>query len=152
FENDAPGFAGGDGTALDPYQVEDWYQLQLVREYLTSHFILNNDLDENTLGYVESASSTANGNAGWIPIMGDCTIQMVPTCMFYDEFSGVFDGKVYSIKSLYINRPPQEYVGLFGAINSGGQVTNLRLIDFTIIGKRYVGSLTGKGTGGTFTE
>ena len=38
-------FAGGTGTANDPYQIETAEQLNNVRNYMKSHFVLNRDID-----------------------------------------------------------------------------------------------------------
>jgi len=53
-KSDIIDFAGGEGTEDDPYQIENWAHLDSVREVEdNAHFILNNDLDEETEGYTE---------------------------------------------------------------------------------------------------
>jgi len=58
-------FAGGNGTAEDPYQLADWYCLDILRNYLSSYFILTSDLDFGSIGYTELASETGNEGKGW---------------------------------------------------------------------------------------
>ncbi|WP_175526560.1 MBG domain-containing protein, partial [Rhodonellum ikkaensis] len=123
-------YAGGSGTESDPYKISDWGHLHNVRKNLTAFFILNNDLDENSTGYSKYASSTANDNAGWLPIK-----------MGSSYFSGEFDGNLNEIKGLYINRP-SERVGLFEQIRDGGRVKNIYLVEFNFIGSNG-GSLAG---------
>ncbi|TEU17412.1 MAG: hypothetical protein E3I25_03135 [Dehalococcoidia bacterium] len=129
-------FAGGNGTAEDPYQIADWYQLDSVRDYLSSHFILINDLDSNSIGYTWLAGSTANGGKGWRPI----GTQSYP-------FTGTLDGQRYKIYDLFINRPSQNYIGLFGEVGVGGIVQNIGVTSITITGYNYVGGLVGYSSG-----
>jgi len=127
-------FAGGSGTGGDPYQIADWHQLHNVRNYMDSYFILVNNLDSNTAGYTELANQTANSGKGWQPI-GDYTSV---------NFTGTFDGQGYEIKDLFINRPSEDYVGLFGAVDVGGAVKNVGVVDGTVSGDWYVGGLVGR--------
>jgi len=125
-------FPAGDGTPDNPYQIEDWNHLQYVRNFLDAHFILMNDLDENTTGYtdyVKDGEILADDGQGWEPIGT------------YDEpFTGFFDGNGHTISGLLIDRlgvnPVEEGsqegsgdtgntsgipdgVGLFGYISTG---------------------------------
>ena len=56
-------------------------------------------------------------------------------------FSGNFDGNGKEIKNIYINRPNEDYVGLFGRITSG-QVSNIG-VEGTIIGEMKTGGICG---------
>ncbi len=128
-------FAGGNGTAGDPYEIANWYHLHNVRYYLEAHFILKNNLDFTTTGYTELASPTANQGKGWQPIgfvsPGD------------DRLTGTLDGQGYEIRDLFINRPDENYIGLFGVVGEGGVVQNIGVVnaDVTGYGLRLVGSL-----------
>jgi hypothetical protein len=44
-----PPFAGGSGTAADPFQNTNWHHLNNVRHHRGSHFILMNRLDSTLL-------------------------------------------------------------------------------------------------------
>jgi|GEM_PF-1462804 hypothetical protein len=53
-------FSGGTGTPASPYVITTPDQLNMVRNYLNSSFILGNDIDLNVSPY--------NTGAGWVPI------------------------------------------------------------------------------------
>jgi hypothetical protein len=141
--NFAP-FAGGTGTSGDPYQIADWHQLDKIRDYLDSSFILINNLDSATAGYTELASPTANGGKGWQPIGGLSPDVEEPI----DPFTGTFDGQGYEIKDLYIDRPDEDGVGLFGAVDAGGLIENVEAMDGYVTGGMGVGILIGGSGGG----
>ena len=130
-------FAGGEGTAEDPYQIADWYQLDSVRYYLSSYFILINNLDSNSIGYTWLAGPTANGGKGWQPI-GTCT--------------GSFDGQRYEIRDLFIDRPGEDYVGLFNRVGWEGVIKDIGVVNVTVIGQDYVGGLAGRSYEGTVSD
>ena len=62
---------------------------------------------------------------------------------FYNQFIGTFDGNGHTIKNLYINRPDEEQVGLFGFLYGGAKITNLGLTDVNVTGDTLVGGLAG---------
>ncbi len=62
------------------------------------------------------------------------------------NFNGNFDGNEHKITNLFINKPENTSVGLFGEVNSkgtGSYIINLQLEDVNIIGKTFVGGLIG---------
>ncbi|MBS3817338.1 MAG: hypothetical protein KGY76_07230 [Candidatus Thermoplasmatota archaeon] len=118
-------FAGGSGTEGDPYLIENVDELQNMSANLTAHYELINDIDA-------TETSDWNGGAGFDPV-GNNT----------DPFTGSFDGKGYTVKSLYIDRPGKTFVGLFGCISQGGSAGNVSLTDTSISGDSYVGGLAG---------
>jgi hypothetical protein len=128
-------FCGGNGTAEDPYQIADWYRLDDVRNYLSSHFILINDLNSNSIGYTELASASAHEGKGWQPIGSDNS-----------TFVGSFDGQLYEICDLFINRPDESSVGLFGAIGQAGVIENMGVCG-NVTGYDNAGGLVGKNEG-----
>jgi len=123
----------GSGIEGDPYQIADWYQLNNVRNYLDSHFILVNDLNSATAGYTELANSTADGGKGWQPI-GNYTSA---------NFTGTFDGQGYEISGLFIDRPAQDHVGLFGSVDVGGVIESVEVMGANVTGNWSVGILVG---------
>jgi hypothetical protein len=127
-------FSGGNGTAEDPYQIADWYRLDDVRNYLSSHFILINNLDSNSIGYAELASATAHEGKGWQPIGNNNT------------FIGSFDGQGYEICDLFINRPDESEVGLFGAVGEAGAIENVGVAG-NVTAYDNAGALVGKNKG-----
>ena len=64
-------------------------------------------------------------------------------------FAAIFNGNGYTISNLRINRPNDEYIGLFGYTARNSTITNIGLLDINdkIAGQQYVGSLVGKNEG-----
>lgn len=129
-ENDIA-FAGGDGTAENPYQIATAKQLVAVRKDLAAHYVLNNDID-------------LSGYSSWNPI-GDAVY----------SFSGSFDGNGHVIRNMTIEvQTSDSYLGLFGYA-SGAKLTNVVLEDATIrgtlsTGNHQVALLVGKTSKTTF--
>jgi hypothetical protein len=115
-------------------EIHTWYDLDAVRDNLHGHHILMNDLNSTTLGYEELASPTANGGKGWDPI-GFLIGEGGPI------FRGAFDGQGHEIHDLYINRPDERYVGLFG--DGDGVIGNIGVVNVTVFGGDHVGGLAG---------
>jgi hypothetical protein len=128
------GMIGCDGDGSQNLEILDWYDLDAVRDNLSGNYTLMNDLDSTTAGYDELASPTANGGKGWEPlgILGGTA-----------SFTGTFDGQGYEIRDLFINRPDQIRIGLFGMIDFGAVMKNLGVVNVTVIGDRIVGGLAG---------
>jgi uncharacterized repeat protein (TIGR02543 family) len=129
-------FAGGSGTAEDPYQLADWYNLDNLRDYLGSYFILTNDLDLSCIGYTELASETGHEGKGWEPI-GNLT----------DPFAGSFNGQGYEISDLFIDRPDESDVGLFGVLDIAGVIENVCVVSGNVTGYNNAGGLVGRNDG-----
>ncbi len=122
------GFSGeGAGTAASPYEITDWHELNEVRDYLSSHFRLMNNLDKNSAGY-----NDYNDGVGWEPI---------GTSAF--PFTGTFNGGGNTITDLFIDRPGANHVGLFGATGSYAGISNLGLVDVDVTGGSHVAGLVG---------
>jgi hypothetical protein len=131
-------FAGGDGSAANPFRIENWHHLNNVRGHLTSHFILMNDLDSTTAGFAELASSTADAGRGWLPIGTDAL-----------RFTGNFNGQGHEIRDLFINRPGTDVrnTGLFGIVGGAGVVRNVSVVNVNVTGFGRVGGLVGYNLG-----
>jgi hypothetical protein len=143
------GVSGGD-TFLPSQNLEirDWYDLDDVRNNLTGSHTLINDLDATTAGYEELASPTANGGKGWETI-GSLFVDPVHDYIVdsTDSFTGSLGGQGYEITDLFINRPDESGVGLFGSVGGWGVVENLGMMNVTVTGNSSVGSLVGGSTG-----
>ena len=118
-------------------EIRDWYDLDAIRDNLSGHHILMNDLDSTTAGYTELASPTANQGKGWQPIIGTGD----------DPFTGTFDGQGYEIRDLFINRPDEDFVGLFAIVGEGGHIKDIGAVNADVTGNSYVGSLAGGNVG-----
>jgi hypothetical protein len=90
-------------------------------------YILQNNLD------FRNCNTTYTTGLGWRPI-GTSTA----------KFTGNFKGNNKTIKNTYINRPDQNYIGLFGYINAvTNDINDLGMIDSNITGYRDVGGISG---------
>lgn len=65
-------------------------------------------------------------------------------------FAGTLDGQGYTISDLFINRPTEDYVGLFGHTD-GATITDCVLTGADITGKNRVGALVGDGSSTTIS-
>ena len=52
-----------------------------------------------------------------------------------DEFSGKLDGRGYTISNLKINRPSEQYVGLFGKVTADAKIINVTFENVNIVGE-----------------
>jgi len=127
----------GCSSASQNLEIRTWYDLDAVRNNLGGHHILVNDLDSTTPGYTELASPIANKGKGWQPIG-----PFNPARPF-EGFTGTFDGQGYEIRDLFINRPDESNVGLFGWVGEGGVIKNLGVMNATVTGEYGVGGLVG---------
>jgi hypothetical protein len=118
-------FAGGSGTAGDPYQINSWYGLDKMRTNLSAYYILTANLSSSTQYY------SGLGNS-WVPI-GNSTAGY--------RFNGTFNGSGNTISDLTINLPSSSYVGLFGGMF--GNISNVGLINVNVTGSNAVGGLVG---------
>ena len=123
-------FSGaGSGTEFDPYVITTVAQLQEMNNELDAWYVLGNDIDA-------SETSGWNSGQGFNPI-GEGG----------NPFTGHFDGQGYIIRNLYINRPLEYQVGLFGSFGESGfsaDVQRVGLVDVDITGDKYVGGFAGQ--------
>ena len=127
---------GGCALPSQNLEIRDWYDLDAIRNNLAGNHTLMNDLDSTTAGYTELASETTNQGKGWQPIE-----------TWGHPFKGSFDGQGYEIRDLFINRPDESGVGLFGYVGVGGVIKNVSVVNATVTGGRYVGGLVGENKG-----
>lgn len=119
-------FAGGSGTANDPYQIQTLAQLQSIGfslSHLNKHFIQIEDIDA-------SSTATWNGEQGFEPIGDE-----------FHRFSGSYNGNGFIISNLCINRDHM-HVGLFGFVD-GATLSNIVLEGVNIYGNERVGGIAG---------
>ncbi len=123
--------------AIFGLEIRDWYDLDAIRDNLYGSHTLMNDLDSNTPGYEELASQTADEGKGWQSI-GIWSLS---------AFTGTLDGQGYEIRDLFINRPNESPVGLFGFTGYEGVIKDIKVVDVTVTGYYYVGGLVGFNNG-----
>lgn len=86
--------------------------------------------------------------------------EWLPVGVESHDYKGTFDGQGKTISNLYINRPGENYIGLFGTANNNNSLGNVTFDKVTIIGRsvyngerlyggQYVGALVGRLTTGT---
>ncbi len=111
----------GVGTVEDPFMVYDVWQLQAMKNNLTAHYALANDIGAGI-------TSGWNSGAGFEPVGFTG-----PT-----YFTGSLDGRGHVITGLKISRSSTNYaVGLFGAMDVGSAVFNLGMVSADIRGGTY---------------
>lgn len=120
-----PLFDSGMGTLEDPYTISTAEQMDLVRDFLNSHFKLIADIDLTELSSLDAL--------GWVPIG-----------VLGDGFVGIFDGCGFTISGLNIQRPEQNEIGLFGVLDGDGVLKNVNLQVTGIHGGQAVGALVGR--------
>ena len=117
-------FAGGSGTAYDPYQIKTAASMLRMKDYPNAHFALAADIDmEGSL---------------WIPI----------------PMNTSFDGNNHTIYNLTINPYiTSDKIGLFSVID-GGVVKNLTLhnVSANFPNRSYIGAIAGYGSSATITN
>ena len=107
-------FAGGTGSAGDPYQVATWAQLDSVRGIaIPSYYILTVNLSSASPGYAGIGDS-------WTPIGNS----------YLDPFVGNFNGSGNTISNLIVNAGID--AGLFKF--SGADIENLGLLNVNVTG------------------
>jgi hypothetical protein len=117
-----------DGGVYQISTIEHLFWLSKTSSAWASDFILLNDIDMSESQNWECA-------AGFSPIGNNTT-----------NFTGTFDGQGYEISNLFINRPSQDRVALFGRTN-GANIKNLGVVEINVTGKNDVGGLVGWNTG-----
>lgn len=123
-------FGGGDGSAGNPYIIEDVLDLQAMQSGLGANYSLGNDIDASaTVGW--------NSGEGFVPI-GNSTA----------PFTGSLNGNLYIISSLFISRDGN-YQGLFGQISSTVKVQNIFMENVYINALQFRGAIAGDNNGGT---
>jgi len=114
----------GSGTLADPFNITDCYELQAMKYNLTAYYdVINNVNCSNTYYW--------NFGVGFNPVGNDTT-----------EFTGTFDGRNNTITDLFIDRPSESYVGLFGYVD-GSEIQSVGISDADITGDWNVGALAG---------
>ena len=129
-------------TASFGLGISDWHDLHAIRDDLSGSYVLMNDLDSNTAGYVELARATANGGRGWQPI-GSAYWDPEGAGYIGEFFVGIFNGRGYEVRDMFINRPDEDMVGLFGFVGEGGVIEGVGVVDSDVTGWYNVGGLVG---------
>ncbi|NQX80729.1 MAG: hypothetical protein HRT66_01880, partial [Flavobacteriaceae bacterium] len=105
------------GTHIGIWKIED---LEDIKDELSEKYVLMNDLDfDKDEDYRDnSLKGGFTSGEGWAPIVG---------------FRGDFEGNNKTISNLFINRPDNFLVGLFGFID-GSNIENIGILNCDITG------------------
>jgi len=128
-------YAGGSGTADDPYQIAtaaDLIALGETPEDYDKHFIQAADIDLRPDLPGRKVFDQA--------VVAPATYDTVTSKFEGTPFRGEFDGNGHTISHLRV--AGTSCLGLFGHLN-GAEVRNVRLIDPNLDGSLYVGALAG---------
>ena len=131
----AAAFAGGTGTAEDPYQIANGAQLAYLASSVNSgetyeekNFVLTANIDLNGLPWTSIANSFSDALLGGSD---------------YRVFAGNFDGNGYTISNVSIGSETTPFesdvFGLFGATE--GKISNLNLDTVSICGIAKIASI-----------
>src|SRR5690554_5533945 len=121
-------FLSGDGS------ISNLYQLQGMAADLDGDYTLTQNIDASATASTDNADVW--GGRGFAPVG-----------MLGAEFTGSLDGAGFVIGGLTINRPDQNYVGLFGLAGNTATLTGIGLEGGVITGNNYVGGLVGWNNG-----
>ena len=102
--------------------------------------------------YAQTANIDASSTATWFPNGSGGYYGWSPIGAASNNFFGHYNGMAFTINGLYINRPGEDMVGLFGVINSGAVISNVGLTKAAISGANYVGGMFGIIENGTVTN
>ncbi len=127
----------GTGTSEDPYLIATLDNL---------YWITQNPGDWDKY-YKQIASIDASETSTWNDGLG-----FPPIANYTSPFIGKYDGNNFVISNLYINRPTETGVGLFGGTGTGVEIKNLGVTNVNIIGGTAVGGVVGDHRYGIVSE
>ena len=131
-------FAGGSGSAEDPWKIATAEQLDRIRDDLTGHYILISDID-------------LSGYENWMPIgtfqpRSDAPEDAEVPHPDY-AFTGTFDGAGHTISNLTISCEAPMGAGLFGCASgtesNAASIGHFTLKDVNVSGIYLVGGAVG---------
>lgn len=157
-KDETPWELAGSGTEEDPYLIESIEDLVSfsndVNEgntYSNKYVTLTKTLDfKSPLSYVNPKTKVSEKTTRIIKedTDGEEILTFLtkedgtgfnPIGSPSNDFRGTFDGNGKEIKNIYINRPNEDYVGLFG---NGSAISRLGISGY-ILGNRYIGGICG---------
>lgn len=132
-------YNGGSGTVEDPFQIDNLAQLRRLgsvrNDQIGKHYVLMSNIDAAETKY-------------WNLDINDAFLGFEPigsSANYY--FYGSFDGQGFIIDNLFINRPDEDYVGLFGSARplNGIEkcIQNLGITNAIVNGAENTGMLAG---------
>ena len=131
-------FAGGTGTAEDPWQISTAEQLYRIHDDLTAHYILISDIDLSTY-------------ENWTPIGAFQSLSDAPEDAEVPHpdyaFTGTFNRDGHTISNLTVSSDAPMGAGLFGCAagteNGAAYIRNFTLKNVNVSGFYLVGGAVG---------
>lgn len=120
-------FAGGSGSADDPYLISNGFHINKIRDYLDSHFKQIKDID---------ISDYYNN---WDPI-GNFDFENENNNV---SFNGTYNGNGYRIMSFSIDNPKDNGQALFAHLGKDAVLKNTSVDHFSIKGSTSLSELAG---------
>lgn len=123
--------------------LEDLRWVSENNDSWNQNFELDNDID------AAETNSWNVGNHDEDETTPDVPMGFSPIGSIDNRFKGIFDGRLYKIRNLYINRKGAESIlwaeniGLFGYTEQDSRIENLVLVDCEVTGRVFVGGLVG---------
>lgn len=118
-------FAGGNGSAASPYEVQTLTQFNSIRDGASCKYKLMNNID---------ASATATWNSG----LGFESMNLTA--------GGEIDGNNFTVSHLTINRPTQDSVSVFASM--AGTIKSITFDQIQITGRNYIAFIISIESGG----
>jgi len=135
----------GIGTEADPYQIHNYYGMELMHKNLKAHYKIMNDIDASASATSNPKPGSTDNYLGWLPL--GQSYRDAEQNVLYSYFTGTIDGNNCTISNLYINYNSSHGVGFVGNLR-GGHIKDLHLTDVEILGQYSVGGLVGNIWGG----
>ena len=166
FDQQIGPFLHGDGSSDHPYQITTCTQLQAMNTSLSSHYILENDIDcSGTSSWNANPDEWVDGVVGGtlipdtygavthtdIVVVNNGYAGFVPVGTTGAAFTGTLDGNNKTISHLWIFRKGTQYNGIFGEADSA-TIQNLTITNSNIVGGGYTGGLAGCVSAGTISH
>lgn len=128
----------GSGSIADPWEISNPAHLLWIAEETAA----GNTFAGEYLVQIDNIDATVT--ASWFPdgsggFAGFSPIGLTNT----QAFAGDYDGRGHAIQGLFINRPSQTRVALFGTVAADGRIRNLGLTDLDFTGDAISGGLVG---------
>ncbi|HHD15582.1 MAG TPA: hypothetical protein ENK47_02620, partial [Euryarchaeota archaeon] len=132
----------GSGNQTDPVRIWNTTHFRMIELDLDRNYKMINDINA-------SVTRNLNGGKGIVPIGGRFSPFTNSTKNF---FKGSLDGDGYNITNLWINRPNEDYIGLFSFMSFGSTVKDLSILNATIYGAERTGAVSSGLYGGQAFE
>lgn len=116
-------FGGGDGSREDPYllcSAQQISQIGLSPETFAGYFVLTADVNLSNIQNFTSIGSEQ------------------------DPFTGVFDGRGFTLQNLTIHDSDENDIGFFGVTGWNSEIRDLHLRAVDLMGSNRVGALVGQ--------